>query len=100
MKITYEKRYDETASDNFTLYGGTSYGLTNVFYEYYSVLKALAREHRAKEEVIQKIKEYKPTAKSKLRIGYSENEVEFFKPNRYIFPEFYIIFKDKNNDLQ
>lgn len=98
MIITYTNSYRELTFDNFTLYGDTR-DSTNIFYEYYNFIVGLSSARFAKgqssqkEELTEKIKEYRPTAKSKLRISYGEEGVEFFKPNKYIFPQFYILFK-------
>ncbi len=91
MKITYEKQYREQNFKNFTLYGN-GYGGTYVFTEYYDLITSYA--NATCEELTSVIEYYKPTAKSKLRISYDEKGIEFFKPNKYVFPEFYIIFKD------
>lgn len=91
MVITYEKQYTEQKFEHFSLYSSLSFKSTNVFWEYYNFIKSFSSA--TKEEIINKIKTFKPNAKSKLRIRFENNEIEFFKENKYIFPEFYIILK-------
>jgi hypothetical protein len=91
MIVTYEKQYTEQKFDSFTLYSNLSFGSTKVFWEYYNIIKSFSLA--TKEEITEIIKDYKPEAKSKLRIRFENNEVEFFKENKYVFPEMYIIFK-------
>lgn len=89
MKITYEKQYTEQKFKYFTLYQNLSFSSTNVFWEYYNLVKS--NSSATKEELIEIIKNHKKVAKSNLRISYGEQEIEFFKENKYIFPEFYIL---------
>lgn len=88
MKITYEKQYTEQRFKHFTLYQNLSFNSTNVFWEYCNLIKS--SPDATKEELTEIIKNHKKTAKSRLRISY-EHGIEFFKENKYIFPEFYII---------
>lgn len=89
MKITYEKQYTEQKFKHFTLYQNLSFNSTNVFWEYYNLVKS--NSGATKEQLIEIIKNHKKAAKSKLRISYNERGVEFFKENKFIFPEFYIL---------
>ncbi len=91
MQITYTQSYFDIKYDNFTLYSNTKFNTTNVFFEYMKIIKD---NNSAQKENLEKlIKSYKPTAKSKLRISYSKDEIKFFKPNSYVFPVFYIKFR-------
>jgi propanediol dehydratase small subunit len=89
MKITYEKQYTEQKFKHFTLYQNLSFSSTNVFWEYYNLIKD--NSATTKEELMEIIKSYKKTAQSRLRINYNERGIEFFKEKKYIFPEFYIL---------
>jgi len=89
MKITCEKQYTEQKFKHFTLYQNLSFSSTNVFWEYYNLVKNNSAV--TKEELTEIIKSRKKVAKSRLRISYGEQRIEFFKENKYIFPEFYII---------
>lgn len=88
MQVTYTKSYNETIYKHVTVFDNLTLKTTNIFYEY----AKLVRENNSatKEEIKQIIKEYKPEAKSKLRIDYGDT-IEFFRRDRTIFPEFYII---------
>ena len=89
MKITYEKQYTEQKFKHFTLYQNLSFSSTNVFWEYYNLVKS--NSGTTKEELTELIKNHKKIAKSKIKIRYGENMTEFYKENKFIFPEFYII---------
>lgn len=89
MKITYEKQYTEQKFNHFTLYQNLSFSSTNVFWEYYNLVKN--NSGATKEELIEVIRNHKKVAKSKLRVSYNERGVEFFKENKSIFPEFYVL---------
>lgn len=93
MIITYEKQYIEQKFDNFILYSNLSFSSTKVFWEYYNLIKSFSLA--TKEEITDKVETYKKTAKSEIYIRYDNKEIEFFKPNKSVFPEFYIIFKDE-----
>lgn len=92
MTITYNKEYITQDFSYFNLYGVPSFESTNVFWEYYNLIKSFSSAE--KEEIIEKIKTHKKESKSSLNISYTERGIEFFKPKKYIFPEFYILWKD------
>jgi hypothetical protein len=92
MTITYNKQYNEQSFEHFDLYQNLSFSTSKVFWEYYNLIKSFSSA--TKEEITEKIKNYKKEAKSGLGISYTEQGIEFFKPNKHIFPEFYILWKD------
>ena len=91
MAVAYKKHYTEEVFDNFTLYGQPSLNSTNVFWNYY--IPIINYKDETKENIIQKIKTHIPQSKARINIVYDDDKIEFFKPNKNIFPEFYIIFK-------
>jgi len=91
MTITYNKQYQEQQAVNFTFYSDFSHKTANVFWEYKDFLKFYISAE--KEEIKQKIKEFKPTAKSKCTITYTDEGIEFFKPSKSVFPEMYLLWK-------
>lgn len=90
MEITYSKSYSEQIFDHFILYG-SDYGSTLVFQEYYNLL--LENKNKTEEEIVSIIKNYKKTSKSNITVSFSQIGIEFFKPNKYIFPQFYIEYR-------
>lgn len=94
MKIEYTKSYPQVEYKHFSIYGKLSNN-TAVFYEYYNLLKESS--DLAEEELTEKVRSYNKESKSNIRISYSEDRIEFFTCSKYVFPEFYIIFK---NDKQ
>lgn len=93
LDITSTYRIDLEA-DNFTLYATKSKNVTAVFYEYLSLI--YKNESLGKNGLTAIIKNYKPEARSKARIEYEEDNrlICFYTPEKYIFPVFYINFKD------
>jgi len=91
MIITYNKQYTEDKFEHFNLYGSPSFKSTNVFLEYYNLILSLSS--MTKEEITEKIKSHKKESKSDLWISYTEEGIEFFKPNKSVFGEFYILWK-------
>jgi hypothetical protein len=91
MIITYNKQYREQQAVNFTFYSDFSHKTPNVFWEYKDLLTFYF--FATKEEIKQKIKEFKPTAKSKCTITYTDEGIEFYKVNKNIFPEMYLLWK-------
>ena len=91
MVITYNKQYAERQFDNFNMYSDLSLKSTNVFWEYYNLI--VHNTVSDKNQLEKLIRKHKPIAKSKLRINFEDNGIEFFKENKCIFPEFHIIFK-------
>lgn len=91
MEITYNKQYRSKEYKYFTLYDNVSFNSTKVFLEYYGLIKMISNLEF--EELKTVLKNYKKRSKSNLNISYSEDRIEFFKPNKQIFPEFYVIKK-------
>lgn len=89
--ITITKSYNERHYKHFSVYGRPSFKSTNVFWEYFDLLTF----NLAEKEITGVIKNHKKKSKSKINISYNRDRVEFFKPNKHIFPEFYIILKDE-----
>lgn len=100
MIITYNKQYTEQKFEHFNLYSNLSFKSTNVFWEYYNLILSFSSALRlkaspaTKEEITEKIRTHKKESKSKLRISFREDRVEFYKMDKFIFPEFYILFKN------
>jgi hypothetical protein len=92
MVITYNKQYTEQKFKHFNLYSNLSFKSTNVFWEYYNLI--LSFSSATQEEITEKIRTYKKESRSKLRISFREDGVEFYKTDKFIFPEFYILFKN------
>jgi len=88
MKVQHTKTYSKTNYKYFTIFDNLTLKTTNVFYEYAKLIKE--NNSATKEEIKQIIKDYKPEAKSKLRIDYGDM-IEFFRKDKTIFPEFYIV---------
>lgn len=93
MIQTITKSYNEQHYKHFSVYGRPSFKSTNVFWEYFDLLTSNFTE----KEITEVIKNYKKKSKSEIRISYNDKEIEFFKPNKYVFPEFYIILKDEKD---
>ena len=91
MITTITKSYDEQHYKHFSVYGRPSFRSTNVFWEYFDLLVF----NSAEKEITEVIKNHKKKSKSKINISYSKDGVNFFKPNKHVFPEFYIILKDE-----
>jgi hypothetical protein len=94
MQITYSKQYHEQQAVNFTFFSDFSHKTPNVFWQYKDLLTFCF--FATKEEIKQKIKEFKPKAKSKCVITYTDDGIEFYKPSKSVFPEMYILWKSKN----
>lgn len=94
MRITYEKSYNQVDYEHFTKYGSLGLKDTQVFWEYEDLIRANKDKNR--EEILQIVKDYTPMSKAKLRYDFHENTLSFYAPNKYIFPKFYLIFKDGN----
>lgn len=95
-QVTYSKKYSEKERKHFTVYGDCPVSDTAVFYEYWQLINTNADKNKA--QIIDLINSYIPKAKSKIRIDTNSKEmevyeIEFFRPNKYIFPQFYIRFK-------
>lgn len=91
MIVTYTKDYSELNFEYFTVRESKGVINTYVFDEYLNLIKT--NGHLNKKDITELVKNWIPIAKSKLRISYNDKEIEFFKPNKYIFPQFYIVFK-------
>ena len=100
MKIEYTKNYIETDCGHFIIYDDLKHNDTIVFYEYKDLISRYKEFN--KEGIIKLIDEYIPKAKSKLRIskesflknGVRQHIIGFYAPNKYVFPKFYIQFKE------
>lgn len=98
MITTITKTYDyQIKRDHYTIFGHPSFKSTNVFHEYYDLIMKCPGVNRL--GLIEMIKTFKPLSKARIRVDYDENRIEFFKPNKYIFPEFYIEFKSSSHKI-
>jgi len=88
---TMTKTYTERNFQHFILFGDNPFTETQVFSEYWDLIHK--NVYKNKEELTQIINDYIPKSKSKIRITSIDNEIEFFAPNKYIFPKFYIKFR-------
>lgn len=91
MKIEYSKKYDAKHFTHFSLHGECPIGETLVFFEYWQLI---TNNHlkSTKDQILDSVHSFIPKSKAKIRIDYNHNEIEFFAPNKYIFPKFYIKF--------
>lgn len=89
MSIT--KHYKEKDLGTFILYSNGLNNETSVFYEYYTLVSSC--KDLPAEDVLNTILDYKKVSKSNLRISKESNGLGFYRPNKYVFPVFYIIFK-------
>lgn len=92
MITAITKTYDyQIKRDHYIIFGHPTFKNTNIFHEYYDVIMKCPDVNRL--GLIEMIETFKPLSKASICITYGEDKIEFFKPNKYIFPEFYIEFK-------
>lgn len=84
---SYHKFFEKT---HYNLYGLPGFKDTNVFHEYYGIILDL--DLRC-EELKEFVRTFKPTSKSRISVYLEDTRILFCKPNRSVFPVFYIQFK-------
>lgn len=82
------KSYREEQRSCYTIFGSVNLKDSNVFWEYYDII---TKSDLKKDEIENKIREYKPKSKASISIQYYDDRIEFLKGT--IFPVFYIVFK-------
>lgn len=99
MIIKYSKTYSyEVERTHYKVTGIPTFKNTNVFHEYYDLIMKCPDVNKL--GLIEMIKTFKPQSKAKIKICYNKNGIEFLKPNKYIFPEFYIKFTESLEELR
>lgn len=92
---TINKTYRETHHNHYTLYGDCPVNDPAIFFEYWRIVYDNFK--CTKDELIGLINSHVPKSKAKIRIDFNGKdmeitEIEFFAPNKYIFPKFYVKF--------
>lgn len=90
MIITYNKNYSESTFKHFSLFGMPSHKDTLVMDEYYHLLYVAGLKGKSWEGLLLFVKEYIPKSKARINIQYCADRIEFLKPNKIIFPVFYV----------
>lgn len=89
---TITREYNnEYVGNDWVLYSGLNNKVTEVFRE--MLFACMSNKELTFDEMVNFVKEYykKKRSRSDLDIFYYEHKIEFMKPNKSVFPVFYIV---------